>query len=405
MKLILTGASGFVASELIPLLQQHGIIPVLISDHFEALRRDYPDLVCDNYDRLPDHCVGATGVLHLTVKNNNTKGTLAEFRDVNVGQALSVLETAKAAGVPKFIFTSSFHTLALGRSPSDYSRSKFEAEAALREQTGIEVNILHMPALYGRTFKGKMRVLNRLPVALRKPALTILTALRPAVHASRVADRIANILKGDSQFANYLGDPAHDNAVYSALKRIVDLTFALAVLVVLGWLLLIIWIMIRLDSPGPGIFTQDRVGRDAKTFTCYKFRTMRQGTKQAGTHELSADSITRMGHFLRKTKIDELPQIINIAKNELSLIGPRPSLLTQQKLIEARHTLSVFDVKPGISGLGQIQNVDMSEPERLAHIDALYVAQQSLPLDLRIIFATFTGAGQGDKGKVEGKDS
>lgn len=400
MKLVLTGASGFVAGELIPLLRQNGIVPVLISDRFEALKSEYPDLVCDSYENLPNHCIGATGVLHLAVKNNDTEGTLAEFRDVNVGQTLAVLQAAKTAGVPKFIFTSSFHTLALGKDPSDYSRSKFEAEAALKEQTGIEVSILHMPALYGKKFKGKMAALNRLPTFLQKTALSLFTSLRPAVHASRVADRIADILQNDSQPVNYLSDPAQDNVIYAVSKRIVDLAFALAVVLVLGWLLLIIWIMIRLDSPGPGIFKQDRVGKNAQTFTCFKFRTMRQGTKQAGTHELSAASITRLGHFLRKTKIDELPQIVNIAKNELSLIGPRPSLVNQVELIAARRALGVYDVKPGISGLGQIQNIDMSEPERLAHVDALYVAQQSLPLDLKIIFATFTGSGQGDKVKA-----
>lgn len=399
MKLVLTGASGFVASELIPLLRQNGIVPVLISDRYETLRREHPDLVCDSYDHLQEHFSGVAGVLHLAVKNNDTDGTLAEFREVNVGKTLSVLEAAKVAGVPKFIFASSFRTLALGNSPSDYSRSKFEAEAALKEQSGIEVSIVHMPALYGITFKGKLALLNRLPAFLQKPALTVITSLRPAVHASRVADRITEILENDNQSINYLSDPAQDNVVYAWCKRFVDLAFALVVVLLVGWLLLIVWIMIRLDSPGPGIFRQERVGRHGKTFTCFKFRTMQQGTKQAGTHELSSASITRLGHFLRKSKIDELPQIINIALNELSLIGPRPCLVSQVELIEARRTLGVFDVKPGISGLAQIQNIDMSEPERLARVDALYVAQQSLPLDLKIILATFTGSGQGDKVK------
>jgi len=100
---------------------------------------------------------------------------------------------------------------------------------------------------------------------------------------------------------------------------------------------------------------------------------------------------------MRKTKIDELPQILNILKNELSLVGPRPCLPNQTELVEARTARGVYSVKPGISGWAQIQNVDMSEPVRLAKLDQEYIALQTLPFDLKIIIKTVTGSGQGDK--------
>ncbi|MFY9237845.1 MAG: sugar transferase [Roseovarius sp.] len=117
----------------------------------------------------------------------------------------------------------------------------------------------------------------------------------------------------------------------------------------------------------------------------------------SGTHEVSAASITRIGHFLPRSKIDELPQVWNILRNEISLIGPRPGLPVQTALFEARQARGVFAVKPGISGLAQINDIDMSDPERLADWDARYIALQSLLLDAKIIMATLIGKGRGDR--------
>ncbi|KJS19027.1 MAG: lipid carrier : UDP-N-acetylgalactosaminyltransferase [Hoeflea sp. BRH_c9] len=179
--------------------------------------------------------------------------------------------------------------------------------------------------------------------------------------------------------------------------RVVDLTFALGVVVLLGWALLAIWALVRLRSPGPGIFAQTRVGKHAKHFVCYKFRTMKVGTPQSGTHEASASAITPFGQFLRSTKLDELPQVWNLLRNEMTLIGPRPCLPVQTELIEARRSRGVFAVKPGISGLAQINGIDMSDPQKLSKWDSRYIALQCLTLDLKIALATIRGGGQGDK--------
>ena len=128
-----------------------------------------------------------------------------------------------------------------------------------------------------------------------------------------------------------------------------------------------------------------------------KFRTMSLGTKQAGTHEVSADAITKVGVVLRRYKLDELPQIWNLLRGDLSLIGPRPCLSVQKKLIEERTRRGVLEVKPGISGLSQVEGIDMSDPEKLSKRDSEYIAMQSLFLDIRLIIATALGKGAGDQ--------
>lgn len=175
-----------------------------------------------------------------------------------------------------------------------------------------------------------------------------------------------------------------------------DVTFALAGLVAASPLVLIAAGVVRLTSPGPAIFAQPRVGRDERIFVCYKLRTMKAGTRSAASHELTAASITRVGAFLRRTKLDELPQLWNVLVGEMSLVGPRPCLPIQVELIEARKKLGVFQVPPGITGVAQIRGVDMSDPDRLAEIDADWVRRRSAALYLEMIFQTLLGKGSGD---------
>ena len=124
---------------------------------------------------------------------------------------------------------------------------------------------------------------------------------------------------------------------------------------------------------------------------------MALGTEQVATHEVNSASLTRVGLILRKTKIDELPQVWNVLKNEMSLVGPRPCLPSQDELISERNKKNVLSIKPGITGLSQIQNIDMSTPIKLAQKDSEYLALRSLLLDLKILLKTATGSGQGDK--------
>ena len=150
--------------------------------------------------------------------------------------------------------------------------------------------------------------------------------------------------------------------------KILDFFAAFFGLLFLWPILLVVTIMGFIDTGSP-IFVQERVGRYKKPFKLIKFRTMNIDTKSVASHLASQSSITKLGTFLRKTKLDELPQLINVLKGEMSLVGPRPNLYNQDKLIAARDELGVYDVLPGITGLAQIQNIDMSTPKLLAKVD------------------------------------
>ncbi|RRH95478.1 sugar transferase [Mesorhizobium tamadayense] len=146
---------------------------------------------------------------------------------------------------------------------------------------------------------------------------------------------------------------------------------------------------IRVTSPGPAIFSQPRVGRQGTLFACHKLRTMHRDTPSLPTHEAPTGSVTAVGKLLRRTKVDELPQLWNVLKGEMSLVGPRPCLPTQTELIGHRQRLGVLAALPGITGLAQIKGIDMSDPKLCAETDAAYLKAASVGLDTRILLGTF----------------
>ena len=151
--------------------------------------------------------------------------------------------------------------------------------------------------------------------------------------------------------------------------RILDLLFSLLGLVLLSPLLTIIFIVGLFDTGSP-LFRQKRIGRYEKPFTLVKFRTMQIDAPSVASHLSDASAITSFGQFLRKTKLDELPQLWNVFKGEMSIVGPRPGLFNQIELKDARKRHNVFVARPGITGLAQVNNIDMSTPELLAKTDA-----------------------------------
>src|SRR5436190_1402454 len=179
------------------------------------------------------------------------------------------------------------------------------------------------------------------------------------------------------------------------MKRLLDVLASGAFLLVFWPILLIVIVAIRLFSPGPAIFAQVRIGRSGRPFTCYKLRTMYVGTANLPTHQVQASSVTPLGEYLRRFKVDEIPQLCNVLVGDMSLVGPRPCLPTQTELVEARRRLGVFEVRPGITGLAQVRGIDMSDPDRLAEVDAQYVRSRSLAGDLKLIWATLRGHGVG----------
>lgn len=179
------------------------------------------------------------------------------------------------------------------------------------------------------------------------------------------------------------------------MLRALDIIFSLMGLV-LGFPVLLVIYLLGLFDTGAPLFRQERVGRYQKPFTLVKFRTMRVGTASVASHLADTNAITPMGQFLRRTKLDELPQLWNVLKGEMSLVGPRPGLFNQQELLQARQLHGVFEARPGITGLAQVSGIDMSTPELLAKTDAKMLADLGVVTYFRYIIQTVLGRGQGD---------
>lgn len=178
--------------------------------------------------------------------------------------------------------------------------------------------------------------------------------------------------------------------------RLIDFFAAFFGLMLLWPVFVVICILGYFDTGSP-VFRQTRVGKNQQPFTLIKFRTMPVETKSVATHLVGASSVTKLGGFLRKTKLDELPQLINVVKGEMSLVGPRPCLFNQQELIDARQEKGVFDVRPGITGLAQVNEIDMSTPELLAEWDERMISSMTVKSYFSYIIQTVLGKGAGDR--------
>lgn len=178
--------------------------------------------------------------------------------------------------------------------------------------------------------------------------------------------------------------------------KLFDFIFSFFGLLFLWPILLIVCVIGYFDTGSP-IFRQTRVGKNKKPFTLVKFRTMPVDTQSVATHLVGASSVTKLGGFLRKTKIDELPQLINVIKGEMSLVGPRPCLFNQDELIQERDTRGVFNVLPGVTGLAQVNKIDMSTPKRLAELDQKMIKTITINSYFIYIIQTVLGKGAGDR--------
>ncbi len=187
--------------------------------------------------------------------------------------------------------------------------------------------------------------------------------------------------------------------VYSLVKRFLDIFFAIALLVFLWLPMLLIWAAVRLDSKGGGIFKQRRVGRGGKVFICYKFRTMYShapGERASSDFEDVGKYITMVGSFLRKTSLDELPQLFNVLKGDMSLVGPRPLIISETRVHAERMRNGVYFLRPGLTGLSQINGRDALSDERKVELDTEYLMEFGFFQDLRIVGATVGKVLRGD---------
>lgn len=181
--------------------------------------------------------------------------------------------------------------------------------------------------------------------------------------------------------------------------RVLDVLLAAMGLLLLWPVLLVVYVLGWFDTGAP-LFKQERVGRNQRPFVLVKFRTMRLGTASVATHLASSAAITRLGGLLRRTKLDELPQLWNVLWGDMSLVGPRPGLFNQHDLTAARVAHGVFAVRPGITGLAQVNGIDMSTPELLAQTDARMLNEMNLTNYFKFIFMTISGKGTGDRVKT-----
>jgi len=184
----------------------------------------------------------------------------------------------------------------------------------------------------------------------------------------------------------------------SFLLRTIDILFSLTGIILSLPILLVVSVTGLLGVGSP-LFFQQRVGKNQRNFTLIKFRTMATNTRSVGTHLIDVSAVTKLGKLLRRTKIDELPQLFNVLLGHMSMVGPRPCLPNQTELVGERARRKVFNVRPGITGLAQVNDVDMSTPRKLARYDQLMISKMSIKLYLKLIFTTALGKGGGDRVK------
>jgi lipopolysaccharide/colanic/teichoic acid biosynthesis glycosyltransferase len=180
------------------------------------------------------------------------------------------------------------------------------------------------------------------------------------------------------------------------MTRIFDILFSFFGLLILSPIILLLLIFGLFDTGSP-LFRQERVGVNQKPLNLLKFRSMHVNTKAVATHLVQVSAITKWGSFLRKSKLDELPQLFNVFIGDMSFVGPRPNLFNQVELIEERAKRGVYSIRPGITGLAQIQKIDMSTPQLLAETDAVMMEHLNIVYYFKYIFLTVFGKGFGDR--------
>jgi lipopolysaccharide/colanic/teichoic acid biosynthesis glycosyltransferase len=396
---LLVGGTGFLGKQMARRLIASGH-RVTISTRDPRSTRPISSLISlVEHDVVPTLLSSFDVVVVLSVINNNVAASPEAVQAVNVAYPVSLARMLARVPGKVLVTFGSAHADDASRVDA-YSLSKRKLREALEKVEGVALRHFIIPPAYGDDFVRKLRAVDRLPHLLRSLAVTVIGALKPLVHIDRIVAQVelemVSVPPPGFQIHRIADDQAR-NPIYSTVTRASDLLLSAIVLVGLSWLMILIAALIRLESRGPALFRQERVGQHGKVFTCYKFRTMHVGTPQVATHEVSRGLTTRVGRSLRRWKFDELPQIINIFMNQMSWVGPRPNLPVQKELTEERQKRGVLAAKPGITGLAQVRGIDMSDPVYLSEADAEFLFLRSLPLYYRLLLQTFLGRGMGDR--------
>ena len=394
LQFVISGATGFVGKILVPRLLKQGYKVTLIGRDKKKIKKLFPMVDVADYQDLTGAISTEDIVINLAVANNHQNVSIEKARKVNVDLAIRLAAISAEAGASHFINISTIHAL-MPELKSAYAITKREAVDELKAISGIPVTHLYLPSIYGECFSGKLKFLNRFRDGQSSIVFRILKSFKPTLNIDVLTEWLC-VLPTHFGIRKILTDTQLNNATYQFLKRLVDIIFCIFILLFFGWLMILVALIIPLTSHGPALFRHERVGQNGKLFTCFKFRSMAVDAVQVGTHEIDTGKITSVGKLIRKSKIDELPQIWNILANDMTLIGPRPCLPSQTELVALRKSAGIYSLKPGISGLAQINKIDMSDPKRLVEWDRRYLDLQCLALDFSIVFNTAIGSGQGD---------
>ncbi|SNZ20163.1 sugar transferase [Cohaesibacter gelatinilyticus] len=383
MRIIVTEATEPVGSYLVQHLVLRGHQLLLVGTNPAQLKALFPTQpIADFCSISAQNLQSFDACIHLaTHKPNGQQSTFNDHKHALLSDFYSQLYQA---GINRQICISSVSTTATALSDGIESEHRLESILQTFDQKlpDWHLTFLHIGQTRTTGNGGKYS----LPAMMQ-------AAFKPAVSRELVMETIDQVLVtpvSENETFITLTDRQIDNHFYILTRWLVDHAFVLSILC-LGWLFPILYILVKLDSPGPVIFSQQRVGKDGKLFMCHKFRSMQVGTQDVPTHELPPLTVTKMGNFFRKTKLDELPQIWNILRGEMTLIGPRPCLPTQEELLSCRKALGVLDVLPGLTGYAQANKIDMSNPKLLARADNDYINRRSLFLDLKIALKTVFG--------------
>lgn len=398
-RILITGATGFLGKYLLNYFNDKDYELILVGRNKEFTNQIYPNRIAINYEDMKILQKKIDVIIHLAAVNNNSKLPFKSYFNVNVNLYKDILNFALQNSVPKVINLTTTHIFT-GKN-NNYIKTKTLALKEGKKYKNLEIYNIFCPIIYGKVFIGKLKFLNLFPRVVTGVIFDILSIITPVVSINSVVECIEKLITETKQIPRniYISDDKNKNIYFRIFKILLDICFVVAVILFFWWAFIIIWFLIRLTSPGSAIFAQKRIGKNGLIFKCYKFRTMNIETENVATHEVNRHSITSIGKFLRASKLDEIPQIINIIRGELSLIGPRPGLPNQTELFAARKLRGIYNVLPGITGLSQINNIDMSTPNKLAEWDKRYIAMRSIPSEIKIIILTFFGRGSGDNVK------
>ena len=395
-KILITGATGFLGKCLVNYFNDTDYELILAGRNVDFINQLYPKKTAINYAEIKNLKIKIDIIIHLAVINNNANLPFESYFKVNVNLYKDILEFASQNSVQKVINLTTQHVFT--NKKNNYTKTKILALKEEKKYKNLEVYNIFCPMIYGKLYSGKVKFLNLFPSRMSAVIFNILSSIAPVVSSKSVVKCIEKLIteKRKTPRNIYISDDKSKNTSFKIFKKFLDISFVVAVILFFWWIFIILWFVIRLSSPGAAIFAQKRIGKHGLIFKCYKFRTMNLGTENIGTHEVNRNSITSVGKFLRSSKLDELPQIINIIRGEISLVGPRPGLPSQTELFKARNLRNVYNVLPGITGLSQINNIDMSTPNKIAEWDKRYIAMRSIPSEIKIIILTFFGRGSGD---------